>query len=109
MGTRRPVRRVGAEFTGKKPQRKTFPKRDQIAAELIAFARYIRKGREPEPSGEEGLADVRVIRALYKSAKSGRRVRLTAQEARRRPSSRQEKTRPPVRMPRMVHATPPGG
>ena len=54
---------VDTEITGKKPQRKTFPKRDQIAAELIAFARCIRDGREPEPSGEEGLADLYVLEA----------------------------------------------
>jgi len=50
-----------------------------------------------------------VIRALYKSAKSGRAVRLDAKRQPSRPSLRREMTKPPVRMPRLVHATPPGG
>jgi predicted dehydrogenase len=86
-----------------------YAKRDQFAPELAYFSDCILEDRAPEPSGEEGLADVRVIRALYKSAKGGRRVRLAAQRARRAPSRKQEMTRPAVRMPRMVHATPPGG
>ena len=29
--------------------------------------------KEPEPSGLEGLADVRIVRAIYESARTGRR------------------------------------
>lgn len=95
-------------------RRKTlaYRKRDQFAPELIHFSDCILRGRDPEPSGEEGLADVRVIRALYRSAETGRAVVLsgTRRRARRRePTKRQEITRPPVRMPRLVGATPPGG
>jgi predicted dehydrogenase len=86
-----------------------FKKRDQFAPELIYFSDCILNGVDPEPSGEEGLADVRVIRALYRSAKTGRRVRLGAAPEPRQPTLRQEKTRPPVRMPRLVNATPPSG
>jgi glucose-fructose oxidoreductase len=86
-----------------------FGKRDQFAPELIHFSDCILKGREPAPSGEEGLADVRVIRALYRSAKRNRPVRLESQRLRRQPTRRQEITRPPVRRRPMVHATPPSG
>ena len=86
-----------------------YAKRDQFAPEIIYFANCILNGTEPEPSGEEGLADVRVIRALYRSAKSGRRVALSHAKPRREPTLRQEKTTPPVRMPRLVHVTPPSG
>ena len=34
---------VEVDVTGKRPQRKTFRKRDQIAAELVGFARAIRE------------------------------------------------------------------
>ncbi|HWN19084.1 MAG TPA: Gfo/Idh/MocA family oxidoreductase, partial [Gemmatimonadales bacterium] len=47
---------------------RTFPKRDQFAPELISFSECILTGAAPEPSGWEGFADVRVIRALYRSA-----------------------------------------
>ena len=53
------------------PQRKTIGKRDQFAPELLHFSDCIRHDRTPEPSGEEGLADVRIVQALYRSAKSG--------------------------------------
>jgi glucose-fructose oxidoreductase len=86
-----------------------FRKRDQFAPELIYFSDCILHDRDPEPSGEEGLADVRVIRALYKSAKRSRPVRLAPQSLRRQPTQRQEITRPPVRRRPMVHASPPSG
>jgi predicted dehydrogenase len=96
------------ERDGKKRAIK-YSKRDQFAPELIHFSECILTGRDPEPSGEEGLADVRVIRALYKSARTGRPVRLEPKREAARPSPRREMTRPPVRMPRLVHATPPSG
>jgi predicted dehydrogenase len=92
-----------------KKRRIAFAKRDQFAPELAYFSDCILRDREPEPSGEEGLADVRVIQALYRSARTGRAVKLAVQRARRQPSMRQEITRPGVRMPRLVRATPPSG
>ena len=86
-----------------------YGKRDQFAPELLYFSDCILQERAPEPSGAEGLADVRVIEALYRSARSARRVKLGARAAQSEPTMRKEKTRPPVRMPRLVNATPPGG
>ena len=97
------VRRGGKERTLK------FAKRDQFAPELVHFSDCILDDRDPEPSGEEGLADVRVIRALYQSARRNRPVRLAPRPRRRPPTKRQELTRPPVRRRPMVHATPPSG
>ena len=59
-----------------KKKRRRFERRDQFAAELVYFSECIRTGREPEPSGHDGLADVRVIRALYESARTGTPVRI---------------------------------
>jgi glucose-fructose oxidoreductase len=53
---------------GEKTTSRTFRKRDQFAPELLYFSDCIIKNREPEPSGSDGLADVRVIEALYRSA-----------------------------------------
>jgi predicted dehydrogenase len=86
-----------------------YRKRDQFAPELMHFSDCILKNREPEPAGNEGLADVRIIRALYRSAETGRAVALERKPGRRTPTRRHEITRPPVRMPRMVGATPPSG
>ena len=63
--------------------------------------------KEPEPSGREGLADVRIIRALYRSEEEGRPVRLAEYEKEHRPTIRQEVRRPPVRKPELVRASPP--
>ena len=94
---------------GDKTKHEHFDRRDQFAPELLYFSDCILEDREPEPSGEEGLADVRVIRALYQSARLGRPVKLRARRARRQPSLEQSIRRPPVRMPKLVHVTPPGG
>jgi len=81
-----------------------FPKRDQFAPELIYFSDCIIKDKEPEPSGLEGLQDVRIIRALYRSAEDGRPVTLDNTPPRKRPSTVQEISRPPVRKPELVAA-----
>jgi len=87
---------------GEKSRERTFPKRDQFAAELIYFSDCVRTGKNPEPSGREGLADVRIIEALYESAREGRPVTLPPFEKRVRPGMRQEIRRPPVRKPQLV-------
>jgi predicted dehydrogenase len=95
---------------GEKKTRTRFPKRDQVAAEIVRFSRCVSEGKEPEPSGLEGLADVRVIRALYRSAAEGRAVRLAPFEKQKRPSMKQVVRRPPVpRAPEVVRASPPSG
>jgi len=92
---------------GGKSKERTFRKRDQFAAELLHFSDCILEDREPEPSGVEGLADVRIIRALLRSARSGRPVRLGPFARRRRPRLAQQIRRPPVRKPRLVRAQSP--
>jgi glucose-fructose oxidoreductase len=95
---------------GERKTRRTFPKRDQVAAELVRFSECVLRGTRPEPSGREGLADVRIIRALYRSASEGRAVRLAPFEKKRRPTLRQAITRPPVpRAPELVGADAPSG
>ena len=91
---------------GEKSQKRVFPKRDQFAPELIYFSDCILKDKEPEPSGAEGLNDVRIIRAIFKSARDGKRVRLTGMKAKKtRPTMRQEIRRPPVKEePELVRA-----
>lgn len=70
---------------------RTFPRRDQIAAELAYFATCIRDDVAPEPSGWEGLADVRILQAILASARFGRSVPLEPMPLpRRRPDFSQE-------------------
>ncbi len=82
--------------------RKQVGKRDQFAPELVYFSDCILNDRTPEPSGEEGMQDVRIVQALYKSARSGRPVAIPPVAKDRRPSSRQRITRPGIRKPRLL-------
>jgi glucose-fructose oxidoreductase len=87
---------------------RTFPKRDQFAPELISFSECILTGASPEPSGWEGLADVRIIRALYRSADTGQPVTLEPfDKDQDRPSLDQEIKRPPVKKPELVNTESP--
>jgi predicted dehydrogenase len=90
-----------------KTRERTFSKRDQFAPELLYFSDCVIKGQEPEPSGREGLADVRIIRALYHSAASGKPVKLDEFERDQRPTIEQEIHQPPVKKPRLVRAATP--
>jgi predicted dehydrogenase len=80
-----------------------FGKRDQFAPELVYFSNCIQQNLEPEPSGWEGLNDVRVIRAVLDSAASGQPVRLAPATRELRPSMMQEMQKPPVRKPEEIN------
>ena len=92
------------EIGDRPPKRTTFPKRDQIAAELTAFAACVRTGRDPEPAGDEGLADLRVIEAIERSLKSGKVEPIDEVPRARRPSAEQRIDKPPHDMPEVIHA-----
>ena len=86
---------------------KSFAKRDQFAPELVYFSKCIQKGRQPEPSGEEGINDLRIIDAIFDSAKRGTAIKLPSRKKVKRPSLRQELRRTPIRKePNLVKAQP---
>lgn len=85
----------------------TTPRRDQFAPELVHFSRCILDDLDPEPAGEEGLADVRILEAIVESAALGRRVTLSPFERSQRPSSGLEMRKPPVEKVEPVNAPSP--
>jgi predicted dehydrogenase len=91
---------------GKKTE-KSFPAGDQFAPELIYFSDCIMHNRAPEPSGNEGLADVRVINAIYESAEIGHAVQIEPVPKKRQPHETMEIKRPPVEHPELVGTAPP--
>lgn len=99
---------VRTEIEGKKPREKKFPKRDQIAAELDAFAGCVREDREPEPSGEEGLADLRVLDAIRRAAETRRVEPVHGVERHSHAGAEQGVSRPPHEMPPLVRVEAPG-
>lgn len=102
-GYAEPVRHV-LTIGDSKPKVREFSRRDQFAPLLIYFSDCIRSGREPEPSAAEGLADVRVIEAIYRSAMAQQPVRLGPFEKWRYPSTNQKISQPPVPKSDLVHA-----
>jgi len=50
--------------------------KDQFALEMDHMASCVRTGRRPRTPGEEGLADQRLMEAIYRSAASGRPIDL---------------------------------
>jgi predicted dehydrogenase len=98
---------AGLAFTltvGDRTTRKRVGKRDQFAPQLLHFSDCIQRNRAPEPSGEDGLQDVRIIEALYRSAEIGRSVSLPPYRDTTPPSARQRITRPGIRKPKLVKA-----
>jgi glucose-fructose oxidoreductase len=94
---------------GGETRERRYAKRDQFAPELLYFSDCILLNREPEPGAEEGLADIRVIRALYRSAETGRPVELEPFERSERPSLEQEIRRPPIDKPEVINSRAPSG
>lgn len=92
---------------GEKEQTKTFAARDQFGAEISYFSDCVLKDREPEPSGLEGLIDVQIIEALYKSAKAGKPVKLPKFTKKPRPTLAQAIKLPPVKKPEVIKADSP--
>jgi len=94
---------------GGKEQSREFSRRDQFAPELVYFSDCILKNKEPEPSGEEGLNDVRIIQAIHRSAQTSKPVKLPALKKKSRPSLKQEIKRPPIRKPDVIRSKSPSG
>lgn len=60
------------------PRMLPAPAKNQFAGQLDHMAECIISGTTPIVAGEEGLADLRVIEAIYRSAAEGRSVRMGA-------------------------------
>jgi predicted dehydrogenase len=102
------VGEIAYELTvGGKTKKFNTTKHDQVAAELLYFSNCILIDKNPEPSGREGLADVRIVRAIYRSADSGRAIELKPLMKAQRPNSSQTISRPGHQEPELVHASPP--
>ncbi len=53
------------------------PGKTQFAGQLDHLSQCVIDGREPIVSGEEGLRDLRIVEAIYHSAREGKTIRLT--------------------------------
>lgn len=89
-------------------QERSFPAGDQFAAEISYFSNCVLTDKMPEPSGVEGLADVRVIQAIHQSAQMGKPVQLGEFKRQQRPTAEQIIQYPaPSELPELIHAADP--
>ena len=56
---------------GEKRSRESFKNTDHFGGEMKYFSNCILEDRDPEPDGEEGFADVRVLEGILAAMKSG--------------------------------------
>jgi predicted dehydrogenase len=68
-------RRMSGKIAGKWFAKKYEPV-DEFALELDYFARCVRENQKPEPDGEQGLRDLIIMDAIYRSAREGRAVTI---------------------------------
>ena len=93
---------------GGKKQTRRFAKRDQFAPVIEHFSECVLAGRDPAPSGDEGLADLRAIDAIERAIARGRTVALRGRAPHgRRPRAAQRGNKPPVRKRTLFHARKP--
>lgn len=86
-----------------------FPKQDQFGPEIEYFSRCILNNLQPEPSGIEGLADIRVIEALKRSSLIGVSRQIESVHKNQYPSQEQGIAKPGVQPPQTIHAVSPSG
>jgi len=85
----------------------SYKKRDQFAPELIYFSDCILQDKKPEPSGEEGLIDIKIIEALYKSARRRVPVKIGALPRVKHPRGDQRFACPSPKKPKLLHVEAP--
>jgi predicted dehydrogenase len=92
---------------GEKKMKRNFPRTDQFGAEIEYFSNCILHDLQPEPSGVEGLADVKIIEALIHSANLREAIRIEPVKKTLRPSERQLIQKPAIERPELVHVVSP--
>jgi predicted dehydrogenase len=88
--------------TGRSHRTRRYGVHDQFAAELDHFVTRIRSGRKAEPSAREGEADIIILDAIDRAARTGRRIRLRGIPRDELPKRREARAHPAVRPVKMV-------
>jgi predicted dehydrogenase len=71
-------------------QERSFDSPNQLTAEFVYFSDCILQDKEPEPSGKEGMIDVQIIQALYRSIEIGGWVEIDTPKRQHRPLAEQK-------------------
>ena len=92
---------------GEDKKHEKFKSTDQFGSELKYFSDCILNGKDPEPDGEEGLLDVRVIEAIVRALETGTKQTLTPIKRSKRIDLSQEEELSQVKPPKPVDAESP--
>lgn len=88
---------------------KTFKNTDHFGGEMKYFSDCILNGTDPEPDGEEGYADVRVLEGILEALKSGGAVQLPPFTRTKRIDTKAQKMElPALSTPDLVDVSNPG-
>jgi predicted dehydrogenase len=94
---------------GEKKSKDSFKNTDHFGGEMKYFSDCILNDLKPEPDGEEGFADVRVLEAIIEALKTGQSVKLEPfTRSRRIDTTVQKMTLGAVSTPELVDASNPG-
>jgi predicted dehydrogenase len=94
---------------GQDKKKKTFKNTDHFGGEIKYFSDCILNGTDPEPDGEEGYADVRVLEGVLAALKSGGGVQLPPFTRTKRISTKAQKMElSAVSTPNLVDVSNPG-
>ena len=96
-------------LNGDDTRTRAFGPSDQFGAETRYFSDCILQVRDPEPDGEEGRLDVRVIAAIERALTTGRPQELAPYHRTKHPVPEQGIELPVIKVPSLVNATPPQG
>ncbi len=93
---------------GESKSQKSFKNTDHFGGELKYFSDCILNGTEPEPDGEEGYADVRVLEGIARALETGNAEKLEPFTRTRRIDTAQGETLAARKSPELVHTSNPG-
>ena len=63
-------------FRGGAIEDRSLPQRDHFQLEMDHFSECVQANKEPLTPGEEGLKDLKIIEAIYESARAGKPIKL---------------------------------
>ena len=96
---------IAHELTvAKKKSSESFKKTDHFGGELKYFSECILEDKNPEPDGQEGMLDVRVLAAIEQALKTGTTQNLEPMRRSRRPEPDQVQELPAVEEGELVGA-----
>ncbi len=94
---------------GEKKSKESFKNTDHFGGEMKYFSDCILNDTEPEPDGEEGFADVRVLEGVLEALKTGKAVQLKPFTRTKRIDTEAQKVElRAVSTPELVNASNPG-